>query len=358
MTVTILTGPDDADQIRFGVSPLAELGAALHILTGVDHPRTGWAGRTWAEMPSSWRDECVLFAPCWGGYRLRLLFPRRVYVDDDIDRDLDELSATSLDRAVELSAYSLTGGIDRATLAGAGGAAWLRRCAYGRAAGPAADLLLDDAAEFVRRLAAFLADSWRLFFAAEWARVRPVLCQAATRGARAVHDRGVSGLAGLVAPARAASNPSRVVVDKLHHGVVDLARTPLLVVPTVFGSPHVLVKHEPGWPAVLQYPHRSASSAAVRVRPPVETSLLRARLRLLADPTRVQLCRSIARHPRSTIELAAAFGMSPPEMSRHLRALRDAELVTTQRSGRFVLYTIRYGEIDRLGSDMLSALLR
>ncbi len=353
VTVTILTEKAAPERVCFGVSPLAELAAALHLLTAVDHARTGWAARTWAAMTSDWRDECTLFAPCWGGYRLRLLFPCAVSLQDDIERELSELAQTQLEVVARFAEYSLTG-VDRAPAA-TGDAEWLRRCARGRAAGPAAELLLEDAAGFLERLSAFLSVSWSSFFAAEWARIRPALRRAAADGVMAIRDRGLApALASLTQSARVSSEPSRVTFDKLHHGIVDLARTHLLAVPTVFGSPHVLLKHDAGRPAVLQYPIRQAGP----VRAPIETSLLRTRCRLLADPTRVQVCRSIARHPRSTLELADALGMSPPEMSRHLRALRDAGLVTTERAGRFVLYTIRHDEVERLGSDLLRALLR
>ncbi len=357
MTVTILTERATPEQVRTGLSPLAELGAALHQLTAVDHPRTAWSTRTWAGTSPQWRRECELFAPCWGGYRLRLLFPLADSSAGDIDDELDELARTPIDTVTDLAWRALTG-VDRDS-AGALAREWVPRYASGRAAGPAAALLHDDPAQFLRRLTALLAASWSLFFAADWVRVRPTLRRAADRADRTVRMKGLHhGIAALAACARPANAPSRVVLDKLHHAVLDVSRTPLIAIPTIFGSPHVLLKHDAGWPAVLQYPVHDQGQRSEPRRAPVEVSQLRARCRLLADPVRVQICRSVARHPRSTGELAEAFGVSSPEMSRHLRALRDAGLVRTERAGRFVLYTIRHDEVLHLGSDLMHALLR
>jgi DNA-binding transcriptional ArsR family regulator len=47
----------------------------------------------------------------------------------------------------------------------------------------------------------------------------------------------------------------------------------------------------------------------------------------LADPTRRGVVDLLRKRPRRAGELAAAFDMSPPAMSRHLRVLRKTGLV-------------------------------
>ena len=47
----------------------------------------------------------------------------------------------------------------------------------------------------------------------------------------------------------------------------------------------------------------------------------------LADPVRRRSVELLAGRPHHAGELAAALGVSPPVMSRHLRVLRDAQLV-------------------------------
>ena len=54
-------------------------------------------------------------------------------------------------------------------------------------------------------------------------------------------------------------------------------------------------------------------------------------LQALADPTRRGVVDLLRKHPRSAGELAAAFDLSAPTMSRHLRVLRISGLVEDER---------------------------
>lgn len=67
------------------------------------------------------------------------------------------------------------------------------------------------------------------------------------------HDGPGRALAALDPAASYRDGPPRVVFDKFHHGIVNVATAPVPVVPSVFGGPHLLVKHEPGFAAVVQY---------------------------------------------------------------------------------------------------------
>src|SRR5580704_2195098 len=54
----------------------------------------------------------------------------------------------------------------------------------------------------------------------------------------------------------------------------------------------------------------------------------------LADPARRQVVEMLGQAPRRAGELAAAVGMSPPAMSRHLRVLLAAGIVVDERTAR------------------------
>ena len=51
----------------------------------------------------------------------------------------------------------------------------------------------------------------------------------------------------------------------------------------------------------------------------------------LADPTRRQVVQLLGSRPHRAGELAAATGMSPPALSRHLKVLLDTGLVSDER---------------------------
>lgn len=60
----------------------------------------------------------------------------------------------------------------------------------------------------------------------------------------------------------------------------------------------------------------------------------------LADPVRRDLIRRMADAPRSVTELAAGHDISRPAISRHLRVLREAGLVTVTVQGRQRLHAL------------------
>jgi DNA-binding transcriptional ArsR family regulator len=55
-------------------------------------------------------------------------------------------------------------------------------------------------------------------------------------------------------------------------------------------------------------------------------------LSALADPTRRGIVELLSKRPRRAGELAEAFQMSPPAISRHLRILRTRKLIAEDRA--------------------------
>jgi DNA-binding transcriptional ArsR family regulator len=65
-----------------------------------------------------------------------------------------------------------------------------------------------------------------------------------------------------------------------------------------------------------------------------DTASLNEIFAILADPTRRAILIRLAEGPAHVSELAAPFAMSLPAISKHLRALEHAGLLTRQRDGR------------------------
>jgi DNA-binding transcriptional ArsR family regulator len=63
-------------------------------------------------------------------------------------------------------------------------------------------------------------------------------------------------------------------------------------------------------------------------------------LAALADPTRRELLALLARGELAAGDLAGRFPVSRPAISRHLRVLREAGLVTCREEGRRRLYSL------------------
>ena len=73
----------------------------------------------------------------------------------------------------------------------------------------------------------------------------------------------------------------------------------------------------------------------------------------LADPVRRDLLVRMASGPRSVTDLMGGHGISRPAISRHLRVLREAGLVTVTPSGRHRLH-----ELEREALTPVGELLR
>ena len=63
--------------------------------------------------------------------------------------------------------------------------------------------------------------------------------------------------------------------------------------------------------------------------------------RAIADPTRRAILDRLRKGPVAVNALAADFNQSRPAISKHLRVLRNAKLVSEERAGRMRLYQIQ-----------------
>jgi len=72
-----------------------------------------------------------------------------------------------------------------------------------------------------------------------------------------------------------------------------------------------------------------------------ERDALAARFRALSDPTRVAIVNRLAAAPECCVcDLTAAFDLSQPTISHHLRILREAGLVEATRRGTWAYYRL------------------
>ncbi|MFI8517861.1 DUF5937 family protein [Streptomyces sp. NPDC085481] len=362
MSVTIdITGLPH-ERITFCPSPLAELGNALHALAEPAHHARlhAWTTATAAAMKPELADRLHEADFMWRSTRSDFLLPaqpRETLAEelDDVDRMDDERFVGA---ALEISCSSRYSegipsplvdeesrrrALDLAAARGPRQAAFVER------------MLAEPTATraWIRRL---LEDFDEAFFADTWRRVRVQLAADARHKTELLRRKGLAEALSAASPALSLEEGpfgSRIVVDKLVHGRTEAQGSAVTLVPTAFGWPHLFALSAPGWQPVIQYP---AAARDVGGAEPVETVKLR--LEAIAHPMRMRLCRNLARGPYSTSELADAYGISAPEVSRHLSVLKKAGLLTTQRRGRYVLHQLDFSVVARLGSDFLESVLR
>ena len=77
------------------------------------------------------------------------------------------------------------------------------------------------------------------------------------------------------------------------------------------------------------------------------------RFRALADPTRVAIVNQLAAADEVCVcNLVAAFDLSQPTISHHLKILRDAGLVQATRRGTWAYYRLVPDAIDALRATL------
>jgi DNA-binding transcriptional ArsR family regulator len=83
-----------------------------------------------------------------------------------------------------------------------------------------------------------------------------------------------------------------------------------------------------------------------------------AKMKALADPTRLGILMWLASHPSSVTQLARHFDLSQPTVSAHIQLLREAELIEERPAGRSSALTVTERRLRELISGVEEALLR
>ncbi|WP_043265499.1 DUF5937 family protein [Streptomyces sp. CT34] len=357
------------ERIVFSPSPLAELGAALHALSEpAHHPGLhGWVTATNAGLKTDLADRLCEADFLWRSARSDILLP--AHPGSTLSEDLDELDKIDDERFVaavfEITCSPAYTRLTPSPLVDEGERARVREMAAARGPRQAGftDRMLtapDRLRVWLRRL---FEDCEDAFFGDIWRRVGIQLAADARHKTELLRHKGLDET--LRATSRAlsldeaqdGSGGTRILVDKLAVGRTTAFASPgdpgITFLPTSFGWPHLLFSHAAGWRPVLQYPVASPELPAATT-----LELVQQRLEALSHPMRMRLCRTLSRGPHTTGELATAFGITAPEVSRHVAVLKKAGLLQTRRRGRYVLHQLDLQVVARLGSDFLEGVLR
>lgn len=296
---------DDVGAVRFGISPLCELGLSLRAIAMPSRfpLQLGWLRRT--EAARSELDLDALLALVDDrGWTPDFLNPRP---ESPLTRIEDELSALE----------TMSPEAARADLVAA--------------FGHVPQVFDGPPDRALARIVAALRELWRTCVEPYWPRMRAVLEADIVYRGRLVAQSGVAAMLNSLTP--------RVAYE---HGALEIALadpTPrdrrvggegLTLVPTMFtrrGSAPV----GDGPPMVL-YPARG-QGALWEAEPVANPAAVAAVL----GETRAALVAALA-EPASSTELAVRFGVTTSAVNQHLRVLRAAGLLTSTRYGRSVLY--------------------
>lgn len=296
----------DVATLRFGISPLTELGLGLRALRSPDHYplQAPWLARI--DPVLGVLDMDVLMGLVderrWVA---DFLGPRPRSASTGIDQELRALSRLSpevLLRDVEALHGSL----------------------------PPAFRGAHDAV--MSRLIEALATTWHLCFEPHWQRMRGVLNADITHRGRVLASGGYTAMFESLSPKLGWDGKH---LD-LHLSSTEFAETRpagrgMTLIPSMFVS-GISTPIDAGLPPMLMYPARGQGamwSADTGASPAAVAELL--------GETRARLLGALG-EPASSTELASRFGVSTSAVNQHLRVLERGGLLNRTRYGRSVLY--------------------
>ncbi|MFF8264491.1 DUF5937 family protein [Streptomyces virginiae] len=374
MSVTIDIAGLPHERITFAPSPLAELCMALHALSQPGHhPRlTSWTTATSASLDPCLADRLLEAEFMWRSSFSDIFMPFAGIPGEagrpaaTLAEELDVLDRLDDERFVGaalehcwLALYNEGGGPSPLKNPAARAKALEVAAARGPRQLDFSVRLLDNPAAVRVWLRRLLEDCDEAFFAETWRRLEPGQSADARHKAELLRRKGLPAALKDVSTALSVDEGlTTITADKMVHGTTT-ATDPrigsgLVFVPTNFGWPHLLVLHAPDWRPVVHYPLGTSEPASG----PGSVELLQRRMEALAHPMRMMLCRSLARAPYTTSELATVYGITAPEVSRHLAVLKKAGLMHTRRQGRYAQHELDLTAVARIGSDFIEGILR
>lgn len=79
-------------------------------------------------------------------------------------------------------------------------------------------------------------------------------------------------------------------------------------------------------------------------------------LRRLGDPTRLRVLTALLGGRKNVSQIVSELGLSQPQVSYHLRMLREARLATEERDGRWIWYEANWSSGDGHVREILTLL--
>ncbi|MEV6526816.1 DUF5937 family protein [Longispora sp. NPDC051575] len=336
------------ERLAFAYSPVLEAVLSLHVLIEPKHHplQHDWVRRM-RRLPPALRREIAAFGFAYRTYFPAFLFPPATGTfatfADELTRPLVhppqvlsfEFTETFTATRGELSRVEDPAARDR--ILGEAARREPKSLSLVR-------LALEDPAAVLDRFLAMLADYWDAAFRTEWPRVEDLLAASVAEAGASLAGHGLYGfLRSLWPEIRTDAASERFWLDRRHeHDVVIGPDEQFVLVPSVYVWPHVRVNCDRPWAPTLVFP---VAHLARTAHPPLPPTDLPRVLRALADETRLRALRLIAERPRSTQELAPLVGLSEAALSKHLRLLAEAGVLTTRRAGYYVLYSLAPGRI-------------
>ncbi|ALE79578.1 hypothetical protein WY02_15310 [Pseudonocardia sp. AL041005-10] len=252
MPVDLLLEGSSTSDLVIAVSPAAELQSCLHALAEPEHHLElhAWIARTRRSLSEPLSRDLTRFAPLWARRRCRFLMPFAVPADVSLSTEFARVQELPADRFLVAAAHTIHGGsIDPLAVVDQPDR-FVHECesrSFSR--GELARELVRDAAAFKASLIDVLRRCEREFFDDEWARIAGRLRDdASTMRKVAARVPLAEAIASVSPVATVRRGGASVRFDKLQMLEVPTAGRRIVLVPSLHGTPHVVVRGTPAFP--------------------------------------------------------------------------------------------------------------
>ena len=76
-------------------------------------------------------------------------------------------------------------------------------------------------------------------------------------------------------------------------------------------------------------------------------------LQALSDPSRRKILDLLKKKDISAGEIGKNFNISPPSLSHHLNILKQADLVSSQREGQQIIYSLNLSVFEEVAKSLI-----
>ena len=190
-------------------------------------------------------------------------------------------------------------------------------------------------AKVYEQLFAFIADYRNRVFDQTWVdrSLSQFLVNEIKDQSKYLRDNGFVKLVNHLEVDRLHWQQDQLIVTKPFDQQIDLGNHDvILLVPSYFVWPHLFVDRFAGGVTITY-------DSLNKIKTKVNTDELVSVFKALSDPVRLRMLKYLADEPLTTQSLGQIMTMSASTVSHHLKLLKQARLVKTQKDRKFVLYS-------------------
>jgi DNA-binding transcriptional ArsR family regulator len=330
-------------KIEFIYSPLFEMLCSLHVLTNPEHhmERVKWARKLKGVMDSRLYDEIMYFGRNFSEYLTVMDFERHTEAFNDLNV-MTAIEAISEIKADDFLYVMLREDISKEDI----------RSSIARKSPGKLNITKEQGSVFMdpegfrRRLISCLKEYYYLHFEKELRYIEPVLIRALKRH---VEQYGSLGLYGYVDTLH---NRIEVSDDAFYFHKYTKLEMPfkdlrsIVFTPGSFIDPHLLIGR---YGKDTLHLHIRVHLAETLQDVPLDLLNI---MKALGDDTRLKIIKMIYKKASSTQSLSRELGLTEACISKHLKALHEAEILYKERQGNYIYYRLNTMVLDRIPMDI------